>query len=43
LKEASKKNALVLLDYETNDDVLNSQKPLSHAYLVKSYLEGNYP
>jgi hypothetical protein len=43
LKEASKENDLVLLDYETNDDVLNSQKPLSHAYLVKAYLEGNYP
>ena len=24
-------------------DVLNPNKPLSHAYLVKAYVEGNYP
>lgn len=43
LREASKEQDVVLLDYETNDDVLNSRKPLSHAYLVKAYVEGNYP
>lgn len=43
LREASKEQDIVLLDYETNDDVLNSRKPLSHAYLVKAYVEGNYP
>ena len=34
---------IVLLDYETNGDILDPSKPLSHAYLVKHYLEGNYP
>ena len=43
LRQASKEQDIVLLDYETNDDVLNSRKPLSHAYLVKAYVEGNYP
>ncbi|MCC7004818.1 hypothetical protein IT397_02790 [Candidatus Nomurabacteria bacterium] len=43
LREASKEQDIVLLDYETNDDVLNARKPLSHAYLVKAYVEGNYP
>jgi hypothetical protein len=43
LREVSKEQDIVLLDYETNDDVLNSRKPLSHAYLVKAYVEGNYP
>jgi hypothetical protein len=43
LKEASKKEDIVLLDYETNCDVLNPKKPLSHAFLVKAYIEGHYP
>ncbi len=43
LKEASKEQDIVLLDYETNDDIMNTKKPLSHAYLVKAYVEGNYP
>lgn len=43
LKEASKKEDIVLLDYETNCDVLNPKKPLSHAFLVKAYVEGHYP
>jgi len=43
LKDASKKNDIVLLDYETNCDVLNAKKPLSHAYLVKTYVEGSFP
>jgi hypothetical protein len=43
LREASKEQDLVLLDYETNGDVLNVKKPLSHAFLVKAYVEGNYP
>lgn len=34
---------LVLLDYETNCDVNNLRKPLSHAGLIKAFLEGNYP
>ena len=34
---------LVLLDYETNCDVNNLRKPLSHAGLIKAYLENQYP
>ena len=36
---ASKKH-LILLDYETNVDIENAKKPLSHAHLVKMRLEG---
>jgi hypothetical protein len=43
LKIASKEQDIVLLDYATNCDVLDPRKPLSHAYLVKSFVEGNYP
>lgn len=43
LRIASEKEDIVLLDYETNCDVLNPSKPLSHAFLVKAYTEGNYP
>jgi hypothetical protein len=43
LKEASQKVDIVLLDYEINCDVLNPKKPLSHAFLVKAYVEGVYP
>jgi hypothetical protein len=43
LKDLSNESDIVLLDYETNCDILNSKKPLSHAFLVKSYLDGNYP
>ena len=34
---------VVLLDYNTNPDVNNPKKPLSHASLIKAYIEGNYP
>ena len=34
---------IVLLDYDTNDDVENAKKPLSHASLIKAYAEGTYP
>lgn len=43
LKEASKTKTIVLLDYDTNDDVENARKPLSHASLIKAYVEGIYP
>jgi len=43
LKDASQKEDIVLLDYETNCDVLNPKKPLSHAFLVKTFVENNYP
>ncbi|HAS43069.1 MAG TPA: hypothetical protein DCS93_21495 [Microscillaceae bacterium] len=34
---------IILLDYETNGEVEDPSKPLSHAWLVKYYLEGQYP
>ena len=34
---------IVLLDYETNADVDDLTKPLSHAALVVRYLEGTWP
>lgn len=43
IKEQSKKQDIVLLDYNTNIDFRDASKPLSHAGLVKLYIEGNYP
>jgi hypothetical protein len=39
----SKNKPVVLLDYNTNLDVNNPKSPLSHASLIKAYIEGNYP
>ena len=43
LREASKTKTIVLLDYDTNADVENAKRPLSHASLIKAYVEGFYP
>lgn len=44
LKVASEEGkTIVLLDYDTNADVENAKKPLSHASLIKAYVEGIYP
>lgn len=43
MKEAAKTKTIVLLDYDTNSDVDNPAKPLSHAYLIKAYIEGLPP
>ena len=43
LRIMSQSRTIVLLDYETNADVDDPRKPLSHASLVKAYVEGNYP
>lgn len=44
LRSASESGkTIVLLDYETNSDVENPKKPLSHASLVKAYVEGLPP
>jgi hypothetical protein len=43
MKDAAKEKDIVLLDYATNDNVLDPKKPLSHAYLIKAYIEENYP
>ena len=39
----SKNKPVVLLDYNTNPDVYNPKSPLSHASLIKAYIDGNYP
>lgn len=43
LNEIAFRKDLVLLDYETNIDIDNISKPLSHAGLIKRYLEKKYP
>lgn len=43
LKEVAEKNDLVMLDFDTNGDLDDPRKPLSHAALVKRYLEKKYP
>ena len=43
LKERAKKQMIVLLDYETNCDLSDLSHPLSHAGLVKRYLEEQWP
>lgn len=44
LKKANDEGKIiVLLDYDTNADVDNPKKPLSHASLIKAYVEGIYP
>ena len=43
MKEASKTKTIILLDYNTNQDVDDASKPLSHAFLIKAYIEGIYP
>ncbi len=36
----SKNKPVVLLDYNTNPDINNPKSPLSHASLIKAYIEG---
>lgn len=43
LREASRTKTIVLLDYATNCDVDDPSKPLSHAFLIKAYVDGLYP
>lgn len=43
LKQISVEQTVVLLDYETNADVNNIARPLSHAALIKSYIEEDWP
>lgn len=37
----SKTRTVVLLDYDTNDDIENPAKPLSHASLIKAFIENH--
>lgn len=43
IKERAKDHIVILLDYNTNTDFRDVTKPLSHAELVKMYIEGCYP
>ena len=43
IKERSKDHDIVFLDYNTNTDFRDISAPISHAGLVKLYIEGNYP
>lgn len=43
LREKMQKGTLVLLDYEINGDIDDPRKPLSHAHLIKKFLEGRLP
>jgi len=43
IAEKSRQSDLVFLDYNTNDDFRDISSPLSHAGLVKLYIEGKYP
>lgn len=43
IRVASTSKTIILLDYNTNCDVNNLSKPLSHAFLVKAYVEGLFP
>lgn len=43
LREEATTRTVVLLDYETNEDVEDLSSPLSHAALVKYHLEGTWP
>ncbi|HEU5382576.1 MAG TPA: hypothetical protein VFV38_44785 [Ktedonobacteraceae bacterium] len=43
LKELTGRGNVILLDYEVNCDVDNVSRPLSHAGLIKLYIEDNWP
>ena len=43
IADKAKDADIVLLDYNTNEDWQNLKSPLSHASLLKLYIEGRYP
>ncbi len=43
LRSRARDGHVVLLDYETNGDIEDLSRPLSHAALVKCHLEGAWP
>ncbi len=43
IKKLSSKVSVILLDYETNTDVNDLRRPLSHAGLIKGYIENSWP
>ncbi len=42
LKKLSSDRTLILLDYETNGEIENPKKPLSHAQLIKMRIEDKF-
>jgi hypothetical protein len=42
IAKLSKERTVVLLDYDTNEDVNDPTKPLSHASLIKSYIDYSF-
>jgi len=42
LRDKASKNTLVLLDYTTNDSILDPSKPLSHAAVIRAAILGDY-
>lgn len=43
IRQKAQESDIVLLDYNLNPDNRDASKPLSHAELVKMYIEGRYP
>ena len=43
IRQLSKSFKVILLDYNVNPDPLDLSKPISHAELIKAYIEDNYP
>ena len=43
LREILKEQSIVLLDYETNSNIRDLSKPLSHASLVVAYINDQWP
>jgi hypothetical protein len=39
IAKLSKEKTVVLLDYDTNENIEDPSKPLSHASLIKAYIE----
>jgi len=42
IRNLLKVKSVLLLDYERNCDIDNAKKPLSHAYLIKAYIDGDF-
>lgn len=43
IREQSKRYAIIIIDKSINCDIKNVDKPLSCAFLLKAYIEGNKP
>jgi hypothetical protein len=43
LRQLAQEQIVILLDYETNCDLHDLHRPLSHAGLIKCYLEDQWP